>query len=134
MIGAATVTVLSARDRAALRRLLPHLVRAACVLTRLLRQRRGTRPAVAAVPYIVKGTVRDLARHASAGHPVTRRTAARAMSRRTRGVLGSPRRTATALRRNAQATRAARLATASTPRRAQRPRRHAQRRRAYSYR
>ena len=69
MIGAATVTVLSARDRAELRRLLPHLVRASCVLTRILRRRRGTRPAVAAVPSIVRGTARDLARRASAGRP-----------------------------------------------------------------
>jgi hypothetical protein len=128
------VTVLSARDRAELRRLLPHLVRASCVLTRLLRQRRGTRPAVATVPYIVKGTVRDLTRRASAGQPVTRRTAARVMSRRTRGVLGNPRRTATVLQRNARAARAVRRATASTRRYARRPRRQAQRRRTYGYR
>src|SRR5438445_217332 len=37
MMGAAVVTVLSPRDRRALRRLLPHLVRGASVLTRILR-------------------------------------------------------------------------------------------------
>jgi hypothetical protein len=134
MIGAATMTVLSARDRAELNRLLPHLVRASCVLTRLLRRRSGTRPAVAAVPYIVKGTARDLTRIASDGRPVSRRTAARVMSRRTRGVLGSPRRTATALQRNARATRAVRRTAASKRRYTRRPRRHVHRRRAYSYR
>jgi hypothetical protein len=108
MIGAATVTVLSARDRAALRSLLPHLVRATCVLTRMLRRHRGARPAVRTVPYIVRGTVRDLSRRAAAGRPVNRRVAARVMSRQTRGVLGSPRRTAAAMRRNARATTAIR--------------------------
>ena len=116
MIGAATVTVLSARDRAELRRLLPHLVRASCVLTRILRRRRRTRPAVAAVPSIVRGTARDLARRASAGRPVNRRVAAQVMSRRTRGVLGSPRRTAAALQRNARAAGTVRR-TAASPRR-----------------
>src|SRR6202044_3814316 len=50
MMGAATMTVLSARDRAELRRLLPHLVRAACVLTRLLRRNQRARPALRTVP------------------------------------------------------------------------------------
>jgi hypothetical protein len=100
--------VLSARDRAALRSLLPHLVRATCVLTRMLRRHRGSRPAVRTVPDIVRGTVRDLSRRAAAGHPVNRRVAARVMSRQTRGVLGSPRRTAAAMRRNARATSAIR--------------------------
>jgi hypothetical protein len=135
MIGAATVTVLSARDRAALRRVLPHLVRASCVLTRLLRRQRGTRAAVGAVPTIVRGTARDLTRRASAGRPVNRRVAARAMSRQTRGVLGSPRRTAAALQRNARATAAMRRATGSRGRGQPRyPRRHVHRRRNYGYR
>jgi hypothetical protein len=135
MIGAATVTTLSARDRAELRRLLPHLVRASCVLTRLLRRNRRTRPVVAAVPTIVQRTARDLTRRASAGRPVNRRVAARVMSRQTQGVLGSPRRTAAALQRNARATSAMRR-TAGSRRRSQprRPRRHVHRRRAYGYR
>jgi hypothetical protein len=134
MIGAATVTVLSARDRAELRRLLPHLVRASCVLTRILRRRRGTRPAIAAVPSIVQGTARDLARRASAGRPVNRRVAAQVMSRRTRGVLGSPRRTAAALQRNARAAGTVRRTAASPRGYARRPHRHPHRRRANSYR
>jgi hypothetical protein len=108
------------------------------VLTRLLRRQRRTRPAVAAVPSIVKGTARDLVRLASTGRPVNRRVAARVMSRRTRGVLGSPRRTAAALQRNARAARTVRRTTASPRRYARRPHqhphRHPHRRRAYSYR
>ena len=135
MIGAATVTVLSARDRAELRRLLPHLVRASCVLTRMLRRQRRTRPVVGAVPTIIKGTVRDLNRRASAGRPVNRRVAARAMSRQTQKVLGNPRRTAAALQRNARATTAMRRATGSQGRsQPRRPRRNTHRRRAYGYR
>ena len=108
MIGAATVTVLSPRDRAAIRRLLPHMVRAVCVLTRLLRQRRLTRPAVRAVPVIVQRSGRVLARRAAAGRPVNRRVAARVMSRQVRSVLGSPRQTTAALRRNVRASSAIR--------------------------
>jgi hypothetical protein len=136
MIGAATITVLSARDRAELRRLLPYMVRASCVLARILRRQQGSRPALRAVPSIVKRTARDLHRRSASGRPVSRRTAARVMSRQTRGVLGSPRQTAAALRRNVRAT--------STLRRAGGPgsrghaRHHhghgARRRRTYTYR
>jgi hypothetical protein len=136
MIGAATVTVLSARDRAELRRLLPHLVRAACVLTRLLRRDRRARPALRTVPYIVQSTARDLSRRAAAGRPVNRRVAAKVMSRKTRGVLGSPRHTAAAMRRNVRATTALRRRGAPQRRGyARRPYRSgARRRRPYSYR
>jgi hypothetical protein len=130
MIGAATITVLSARDRAELRRLLPYIVRASCVLARILRRDRRSRPALRTVPYIVKNTARNLCRQSASGRPVSRRAAARVMSRQTRGVLGNPRRTAVALRRNVRATRALRTAggRAGTPY----PRtHHVRRRRAY---
>ena len=135
MIGAATVTVLSARDRAELRRLLPYMVRASCVLARILRRERRSRPALRAVPSIVQRTARDLSRRSASGRPVSRRTAARVMSRQTRGVLGSPRQTAAALRRNVRATRAIRRADGS-PRggRARYSRANARRRRASTYR
>ena len=48
MVGAATLATLSPADRAALRNILPHLVRGTAILTRLLRRRRITRPAVRA--------------------------------------------------------------------------------------
>lgn len=112
MIGAATLAVLSARDRAALRQVLPHMVRATCVLARLLRRRQATRPALRTVPTIVRRTCRVLAARAAAGRPVTQRSAARVMARQTQRVLGSPRRTSTALTRNVRATRAVRRTAA----------------------
>src|SRR5262249_39676466 len=91
MAGAAVVTTLSPTDRVALRRLIPHPIRGAAVLTRLLRRRRITRPAVRTVPTIVRQTARTLRRRAAAGAPVTRRTAGRVMGLVTRKVLGNPR-------------------------------------------
>jgi hypothetical protein len=133
MIGAATVTVLSPRDRAELRRLVPHLVRGSCVLTRILRRQRRVRPAVRAVPYIVQRTGRVLARRAADGRPIDRRVAARVMSRQTRAVLGSPRRTSVALRRNVRATNTMRR-YAGRGYAGRRNWNGAQRRRSYSYR
>jgi hypothetical protein len=91
MAGAAAVTVLTAADRAALRRILPHLLRGVAVLTQILRRRRMTRPAVRTVPTIFRTTVRDLRRRAAAGQPITRRTAGLAMANATRRVLANPR-------------------------------------------
>ncbi len=108
MTGAAAVTVVSSADAVALRRILPHLVRGSAILTRILRQRRVTRPVVRALPTIVRRTTRILARRAAAGQPVTRRTAARVMAAQTRRVMGTPNVCAAALRRNVRATRAIR--------------------------
>jgi hypothetical protein len=107
MAGAATVAVISARDRAALRQILPHLVRGSAILTRILRRRRVTRPAVRAVPTIVRRTTRTLATRAAAGQPVTRRAAGRVMAAQTRRVLSSPRACTRAVVRNQRATRVA---------------------------
>jgi hypothetical protein len=131
MIGAATVTVLSPRDRAELRRVLPYMVRASSALTRILRHQEGAQPAVRAVPAIVKSTARSLSRRRAAGRPINRRTAARVMSRHTRSVLGSPRRTTAVLRRNVSATSAIRRSTRRG--RPYPPRRRVRRRRAYTY-
>jgi hypothetical protein len=118
MIGAATVTVISPRDRAILRRVLPHMVRGAAVLTRILRRRRVTRPVVRAVPTIVRSTGRTLVRQAAAGRPVTRRAAARVMATQTRRVLTSPPACTRAIVRN---QRAARVAARPRPAAARRP-------------
>jgi hypothetical protein len=107
MVGAATAVTLSRADRAALRKILPHLVRGTAVLTRLLRRRSATRPAVRVVPTIVRRASNNLAQRAAAGKPVTQRTAARAMAVQTRKVLSRPRTCAAALQRNAKAARAA---------------------------
>src|SRR5262245_42837634 len=106
MAGAAATVTLSARDRRALRKLVPNLVRGAAILTRILRMRRSTRPFVRVVPTIMRRTVRTLRRGAAAGRPVTRRGAGQIMARQTRRVLGSPRYCGALLRRNIRATRA----------------------------
>jgi hypothetical protein len=108
MAGAAVVTVISPRDRRALRRILPHLVRGVAILTRILRRRRITRPAVRAVPTIVRRTVSALKRQAAAGQPVTRRAAARAAATQVRTVLGNPSVCAAAIAHNLRASRAVR--------------------------
>ena len=108
MIGGAVVTVLSPRDRRALRRLLPHLVRGAAVLTRILRRRRATRPAVRAVPTIMRRTVATLKRQAAAGQPVTRQAAGRAAAVEVRRVLASPSACAAAIRQNVRSARQSR--------------------------
>jgi hypothetical protein len=106
MVGAATTVTISRRDRRALRRLVPHLVRGAAILTRILRLRRRTRPIVRVVPTIIRRTVRSLRRSAAAGRPITRRRAGAIMARQTRRVLSSPRYCSAVLRRNIRASRA----------------------------
>jgi hypothetical protein len=108
MIGGAVVTVLSPRDRRALRRLLPHLVRGAAILTRILRRRRATRPVVRAVPTIMRRTVATLKRQAAAGKPVTRQAAGRAAAIEVRRVLSSPSACAAAIRQNVRSARQSR--------------------------
>jgi hypothetical protein len=105
MIGAATVTVLTARERAALRRVLPHMVRGTAILARILRPRTSSRPAMRVIPTVVRQSSRILLQGAAAGQPVTRQRAARVMARQVRRVLGDPGTCAHALRRNVVGTR-----------------------------
>jgi hypothetical protein len=105
MIGAATVSALSPRERRELRRVMAHLVRGTAILTRLLRRRRITRPAVRTVPLIVHQTAKTLSRQAANGRPVTRQQAARVMARHTQRVLSSPRICTRAIARNARVAR-----------------------------
>ena len=111
MIGAAAVSTLSAADRAALRRLVPHLVRGAAVLTRLLRRQRVTRPAVRTIPTILRATARTLRKRAASGRPVNRRVAGQVMGSVTRKMLTSPRVCGAVIARNVQAGRKARPVT-----------------------
>jgi len=122
MAGAAVATSISPADRAALRGVLPHIIRGTAILTRILRQRRITRPAVRTVPTIARRTASVLARRAAAGQPVTRRTAARVMANQTRRVLGNPRTCGAAIQRNVRAARVAQRTTAATAATATRPR------------
>jgi hypothetical protein len=108
MVGAAVVTTLSPRERRELRRILPHLVRGVAILTRILRRRRITRPAVRAVPTIVRRTVQSLKRQAVAGRPITRRSAARTAAVQVRRVIGNPSACAAAISQNLRANRALR--------------------------
>jgi hypothetical protein len=107
MVGAATVAALSPADRAALRRVLPHMVRGTAVLTRVLRKSKKTKPAVRAVPTIVKSAAKTLKKRAAAGKPVTPKAAARVMAKKTQRVLGNPRVCAAAMKRNVRASTAA---------------------------
>ena len=105
MAGAAVVTVLSPRDRRALRRILPHLVRATAILTRILRRRRRSRVGVKAVPTIMRRTVKSLKRQARKGLPITRRRVASTVSKQLNRVLGRPKAAAAAIVRNSKVTR-----------------------------
>jgi hypothetical protein len=107
MAGAAAASTLSAADRADLRRLLPHLVRGVAVLTRILRRRRITRPAVRAIPAIVRSTVGTLKRRAAAGRPVNRRVAGQVMGAAIRRVLTDPKVCGAAIVRNLRSTQKA---------------------------
>lgn len=105
MAGAAAMTVISPADRRALRRILPHLVRGVAILTRILRRRRITRPAVRAVPTIVRRTVKSLKRRAAAGKPISRKVAGRIAAKEVRRVLGNPAVCTAAITRNVKASR-----------------------------
>jgi hypothetical protein len=117
MIGAATVMVLSRRERRALQRLIPQLVRASTILTRLLRRQRHTRTVVRVIPTIVKATAAPLTRRVAAGRPLTRSVAARVLTGNTRTVLTRPTVTRAVLRRNAAVVRRAAPAVGARSRR-----------------
>jgi hypothetical protein len=116
MAGAAAMTVISPADRRALRRILPHLVRGVAILTRILRRRRITRPAVRAVPTIVRRTVKGLKRRAAAGKPISRKIAGRIAAKEVRRVLGNPAVCTAAITRNVKASRTMRRRRPSTRR------------------
>jgi hypothetical protein len=105
-IGSSIAISLSAADRNALRAVLPSLNRGVAVLTRILRRRPATRPAVRVIPAIIKRSAVTLRKQAAAGQPITRQTAARAVAKQTRRVLGTPSVCARAIQRNVSATRA----------------------------
>lgn len=117
MIGAATVATLTPRQRRQLRRVLAHLVRGSAILTRMLRQRRVTRPAVRTVPFIVNSTARTLARAAAQGHPINRQTAGRVMAAHTRRVIARPSTCARVIQRNVRVARRIPVTTVASARR-----------------
>ncbi len=68
--GAAAFAAINPDDRRDLERLLPHLLRGAATITRMLHGNRGTRPAVRLVPGITDGTARAIAQRVAAGEPI----------------------------------------------------------------
>jgi hypothetical protein len=103
LIGAATIMTLTPRERRTLERLVPQLLRAMAILTRLLRRRPGTRRALRIIPSVVKATAVPLVRAAVRGHPPTTSVVGRVLTRQTRTALTRPAVTKAALRRNATA-------------------------------
>ena len=106
MVGASVVTVISPKDRRALRRILPHMIRGTAILTRILRRSRRGKVGVRIVPTIMRRAVKDLKRQAAKGIPITRKRAARATAKQVRRVLSSPRACTAAVARNVKVTRA----------------------------
>jgi hypothetical protein len=107
-IGAAVVASLSPADRAALRRILPHLIRGMVRFYRLLRRRRSARPAIRTIPHIVRQTARTIRSRAPQGR-VSPATVGRIAAVQTRNVLSRPQTLSRVLRLNlAAANRAAR--------------------------
>jgi hypothetical protein len=68
--GAAAFAAISPYDRRELERLLPHLLRGAATITRMLHGNRRTRPAVRLVPGIADGAASAIAKRIAAGEPV----------------------------------------------------------------
>jgi hypothetical protein len=106
LTSAATIATMRPSDQAALRAILPHMIRGTEILTRILRKRAITRPAVRVVPTIMRRSTKILKKRAAAGKPVTRAVAGRVVAAQTRKVLGSPQRCARAMARNVQVSRA----------------------------
>lgn len=101
-IGSAVTTTLSRRDRREMEELLPHLLRGAHVLTRILHRNPATRPAVRFVPGIVDSTAKTLAARVGSGQPINPADIGAVMGSSTRRVLGDPRWTTAVARRHAR--------------------------------
>jgi hypothetical protein len=108
---------MSNADRAALGKLLPHMVRGSSALTRVLRKTPAARPAVRVVPAVVRKTAKALRKRVVAGKPVTRRIAAKIMANQTRKTLASPHKCAMALTKNKRASRVVKTAKRRLPHR-----------------
>jgi hypothetical protein len=68
--GAAAFAAISPDDRLELERLLPHLLRGAAAITRILHGNRNTRPAVRLVPGITDTAARTIAKRVATGEPI----------------------------------------------------------------
>lgn len=83
----------------ALPKIAPTLIRGAARLGRQLFRSPRTRRLIRAVPTVLEGTTKNLARQVAQGRPLSQQAILRALARNTSHVLRSPRRTAIAMRR-----------------------------------
>lgn len=102
MAGSAVTVSLSARDRRDLEQMLPHLVRGAAALTRVLHADPGGRPAIRLVPSIASTTARTVLRRRGAGVPMGPAAVGPIMAATAARVLGHPRWRSYAARRHAR--------------------------------
>ena len=93
-------TRLAAGAAPAVRRLLPHLVRAAANIVRTLRRNPATRALVRAVPTIIQRTVASLARMYSRRQQINVQIALRVLARHTADLLGNQQRTTEVIRQS----------------------------------
>jgi hypothetical protein len=101
-IGSAVTVALSNRTRRELEELLPHLLRAATLLTRILRRSPNSTQAVRLVPGIVDSTSGTLARYRTGGHPISPADVGAVFGRSARRVLADPRWQSAVIRRHAR--------------------------------
>jgi hypothetical protein len=97
-LGAKMLPKLLPRAGKILTRVAPRLIKGVGRIGRLLRRRRATRPALRALPTIVRRTVGAIARQAARGRNVTPQTAQRILTQQARRVLQSPQQVRRAMR------------------------------------
>jgi hypothetical protein len=101
-IGSSVTVTLSDRNRRELEELLPHLLRGATVLTRILRRSPYSRQGVRLVPGIIDSSARTLAHYRSAGRAISPADVGAVLGGSTRRVLADPRWQAAVTRRHAR--------------------------------
>jgi hypothetical protein len=101
-IGSAVTIALSRRDRRELEELLPHLLRGATVLTRVLRRSGHGRQGIRLVPGIMDSAARTIVRHQGTGRAVRPADLGAIIGRSARRVLSDPRYQSALARRHAR--------------------------------
>jgi len=101
-IGSSVTVALSGRNRRDLEELLPHLLRGATLLTRILRRSPYSRQAVRLVPGIVDSSSGMLSRHRIGGRAITPADVGGVLAGTTRRVLADPRWQSAVIRRHAR--------------------------------
>lgn len=68
----------------------PHMTKAVKQIARTLHRSGSAKPLIRTIPHIVRKATAQLAKHAAHGHPITSKTAVRALARQAAHVLGNP--------------------------------------------